>query len=723
MNKILCVGSTLLLVIIVFLTVSFAASDEKAETQPFRSFMEEMRIVPSSDSFPHQTSQSINEVAVTATLPDYPWIRVSEYRGYLSEKCVSCHQGTEQIGESHPRSFGCTVCHGGDGGAEDKNTAHATLIYDPSAGTGKRNPSSLSVVDTTCGQSYCHSGHSLKDRNHIERVKKSMMSTLAGMISGLRYQWGAQGHREADYGVRSVKDEDGLVNEGALPGLQKLPIFTDKGEAPKTDTVNVSRHIGDRLLKDRCFNCHIDSPSGPENFRSQGCAACHFTYDADGLYKGSDPTIPRDEPGHPRRHSMTTLTPDSICSQCHKSFQITQIDVSKEESFSAGTLNETSVKPLPGYGKIRQDVHVAAGFECIDCHTQFDIMGDGNIYSKQYQAVEIRCETCHGDTDSRPLIAQITDPLDRVIRLARSYTGWNNLVGDWMVLSSRQRKLTNVKVREGRIVALGKRNGKVYPIPLTVDVVGGHKIPGHKNKLECTSCHSQWVPDCKGCHATFLSGQTGTDKSWASVKQMVEVKLPSLMLGPRGKVTPMFSPERRLLNVFDEQKNSIAVMRDDGDASGDYREWSFTNPHGYSGGRLAYSMNPHSIGKRVRSCASCHMSSRALGLGEGDISIGLKSSGKDDVLLPLVKTEITSGRSQLTPAARVTMRGEPLAGVSQPGARPFNQGEINRILKVGNCIPCHNEYDDPIYQNMKKSYLFEKSLIHRNLRKRILNQQ
>jgi hypothetical protein len=69
------------------------------------------------------------------------------------------------------------------------------------------------------------------------------------------------------------------------------------------------------------------------------------------------------------------------------------------------------------------------------------------------------------------------------------------------------------------------------------------------------------------------------------------------------------------------------------------------------------------------------------------------------------------------------MRGEPLAGVSQPGARPFNQGEINRILKVGNCIPCHNEYDDPIYQDMKKSYLFEKSLNHRNLRKRILNQQ
>ena len=725
MNKILCVGSILLLAIVAFLSVSFAAPDEQNETLPFQSFMEEMEIVPSSEPSLYSALQEIREVAVTATLPDYPWVRVSEYRGYLSEKCVSCHKGTEQIGESHPASFGCTVCHGGDGDAVGKDTAHATLIYDPDAGTGKRNPSSLSVVDKTCGQSYCHSGHSLKDRNHIERVKKSMMGTLAGMISGLRYQWGAQGHREANYGVRSVEDKDGdlPVNEGALSRLQALPFFTDEGAASTTGIANVSRHIGDRLLKDRCFKCHIDSPGGPENFRSQGCAACHFTYDADGLYKGDDPTIPRHEPGHPKKHSMTALTPDSICTQCHQSYQATHAELSEQKDVAVEILSEKSVAPLPGFGKIRQDVHMEAGFECIDCHTQFDIMGDGNIYSKQHQAVEIRCETCHGDTDSRPLIAKVADPLDRVIRLARSYTGWSNSVGDWMVLSSRQRKLANVKVREGRIVALGKRSGKVYPVPLTVDAEASHKIPGHKNKLECTACHSQWVPDCKGCHATFLSGQSGVDKSWASVKQMVEVKSPSLMLGPRGKVTPMFSQERRVLSVFDEQKKSIAVMRDNGDASGFYREWTFTNPHGYSGGRLAYAMNPHSIGKQVRSCASCHMSSQALGLGEGDISVGVNSSGKDDILLPLVRTEITSGRSQLAPTARATLRGEPLAGVSQPRARPFNQKEISRILRVGNCIPCHDKYDDPIYQNMKKSYLFEKSLIHRNLRKRILDQQ
>jgi hypothetical protein len=117
------------------------------------------------------------------------------------------------------------------------------------------------------------------------------------------------------------------------------------------------------------------------------------------------------------------------------------------------------------------------------------------------------------------------------------------------------------------------------------------------------------------------------------------------------------------------------------------------------------------------------MSSRALGLGEGDIYIGLNSSGKDDTVLPLERTDIISGRSQLAPKARLTMRGEPLAGISQPSARLFNQEEINRILKVGNCLPCHEQYDDPIYQDMRKSYLFEKTMDHRNLRARILSQQ
>ncbi|MBT5258705.1 MAG: hypothetical protein HOL75_07350 [Nitrospina sp.] len=723
MNKILCVGF-IFFSIFVFLSLSFAEPELHEQTQSLRSFLKEAQTVVSSDRDFSLISKETNEVSVTAILPDYPWIRVSDYRGFLTEKCVSCHRGISQIGKAHPLSFGCTVCHGGDGSSDSKEAAHLTLIYDPEAKTGKRNPSSFNVVDKTCGQAYCHSGHPQKDRNHIERVKKSIMGNLAGMISGLRYQWGAQIGRKANYGVNIIQDNDGDVplSEGALLNLKALPLFSNKESTPRNSERLVSHHIADRILKDKCFQCHIDSPGKPGTFRSQGCAACHFTYSEDGLYKGEDPTISKVELGHPKKHRMITLTPDSICRQCHQGFRESQSDAPFENGLSDGKIRKKSIDYFPGFGKIKQDVHLEAGFECIDCHTQFDIMGDGNIYSKQHQAVEVRCETCHGDTDSRPLIDQIKDPLDRVVRLASSYTGWSNSVGDWMVVSSRQRKLTNVKVEKNSIVTLGKRTGNSYRTPLTVDALENHNIPGHKNNLECTSCHSQWVPNCKGCHSNFMSERDKRSNLIPDAMKQFDVQSPSLMVGPRGKVVPMIAPERRLLNILDEQGNFIPVMEENGDTTGIYREWSFTNSHGYSGGRLAYAMNPHSIGKKVRSCESCHMSTRALGLGEGDIQIGLNSTGKDDKIVPLVRTDIISGRSQLAPKARLTMRGEPLAGISQPGARLFNQEEINRILKVGNCLPCHEKYNDPIYQDIRKSYLFEKTLDHRTLRASILGQ-
>jgi hypothetical protein len=726
MKKTLFKAFILLLMLTSSLILSFAQSEQQNQTQEFQPFMKEVKTLPSPEAYLIEVPKNLNEISVTATLTDYPWIRVSDYRGYLKEKCVSCHGGISQIGKSHPLSFGCTVCHGGNGNSDIKELAHATLIYDPEAKTGKRNPSSFSVVDKTCGQANCHSGHPQQDRNHIERVKKSMMGTLAGMISGLRYQWGVQDDREAKYGVRPIQDKDGASpsHEGALLKLSELPFFSGKEAESNTKDRDVSQHIGDRILKEKCFQCHIDSPGESGSFRSQGCAACHFTYSKDGLYKGKDITVSKTEPGHPQKHRMTTLTPDLICRQCHQVFQKSQSDIPTQNTLRDGIVIKNPIDYFPGSGKIRQDVHFQAGLECIDCHTQFDIMGDGNIYSKQHQAVEIRCETCHGDADTRPLIAQIKDPVDRVVRLARSYSGWSNSIGDWMVLSSRNRKLSNVKVEQGRIVTLAKRTGNIYPTPLTIDALESHGIPGHKNKLECTSCHSQWVPNCKGCHSTFISGQVEMNKSLTSdFKKRFDVESPSLMLGPRGKVVPMIASERRFLNILDEQEKFIPVMRENGDAAGIYREWLFTNPHGYSGGHLAYAINPHSTGKKVRSCASCHMSSLALGLGGGDIDIGLNSSGKDDTVLPLEITDIITGRSKLSPKARLTMRGEPIAGISQPSARLFNQEEINRILKVGNCLPCHDKYDDTIYQDMNKSYLFEKTMDHRSLRKLFLSKR
>ena len=268
----------------------------------------------------------IKEMRVTATLPDYPLVKISSYRNRTVERCITCHDGISTVSSSHPPEFGCAICHGGEPESVDKNQAHATLIYDPLAGTGKRNPSSLNVVEQSCGQLYCHSGHIREDRNHIQRLNKSMMNTLAGMISGLRYQWAGQSKKTARYAKRAISDKDGNVPHewGALEKLEKLPYFSslDIPESDEKTIQHISKHPSDRLLRQKCFQCHIDSPPPPGQYRSQGCAACHFAYSKMGLYEGNDPTISKTQPGHAKLHQIQALPKRRICVQCHQRFSI-----------------------------------------------------------------------------------------------------------------------------------------------------------------------------------------------------------------------------------------------------------------------------------------------------------------------------------------------------------------------------------------------------------------
>jgi hypothetical protein len=70
----------------------------------------------------------------------------------------------------------------------------------------------------------------------------------------------------------------------------------------------------------------------PGDFRSSGCAACHVVYANDRSEKSAgryaqhghwgksisrDPTIPKDESGHPLRHQFTRAIPTSQCIVCH----------------------------------------------------------------------------------------------------------------------------------------------------------------------------------------------------------------------------------------------------------------------------------------------------------------------------------------------------------------------------------------------------------------------
>ncbi len=230
-----------------------------------------------------------------------------------SRSCVDCHGALDAptMHDSPAVRIGCTECHGGDATAAAGEDAH---------GDGVRfvNPGDLSVAGVTCGR--CHA-------DEVERVSRSLMAHGAMF-------WGAA-----------------LYNEGVVPA--KNPRFADLPARIEDDGADLARGRLDRLdplegaftrgadpwwlhLRRMRLTASLHDAPGPHDQpgdqRAAGCTACHVIYANDrdpahsaeyapygnaGRSFSDDPTIPKDEPGHPIQHRFTKAIPSSQCIVCH----------------------------------------------------------------------------------------------------------------------------------------------------------------------------------------------------------------------------------------------------------------------------------------------------------------------------------------------------------------------------------------------------------------------
>ncbi|MBL8762834.1 MAG: hypothetical protein JNM07_01015 [Phycisphaerae bacterium] len=182
--------------------------------------------------------------------------------------------------------------------------------------------------------------------------------------------------KSLEYSVRNPTDAE-IAKEGVLPFLDPLPVWNitqpgnilrvfergqrsplpggnafneianpNPGVEPGKPDKNLSvRGLGTGLRVDPVFIglqktrlldpilSFLGTNDHPGDFRSSGCTACHVVYanDRDPAHSGAayakygnlgrsisdDPTLPRDEPGHPLRHVMTSGIPNSNCIVCH----------------------------------------------------------------------------------------------------------------------------------------------------------------------------------------------------------------------------------------------------------------------------------------------------------------------------------------------------------------------------------------------------------------------
>lgn len=172
-------------------------------------------------------------------------------------------------------------------------------------------------------------------------------------------------------------------------------------------------------------------------------------------------------------------------------------------------------------------------------------------------------------------------------------------------------------------------------------------------RLTCAACHSQWAPQCFGCHMAFDEDgeqwdhieQRMTDGRWSDRRWDVQNSLPALGVNAAGRIEA-FVPGMIMTiahPAWDEER--------------------FV--------RMFAPLSPHTTGNS-RSCESCHRSSTALGLGQGELSM-------------------VNGELRFTPSRESLQDGLPADAWTEiggarggrapfPGQRPFTEEEMRKIV-------------------------------------------
>jgi hypothetical protein len=367
------------------------------------------------------------------------------------EYCLTCHQGLRQISPSHPvATYGCVICHGGQALAVDADQAHSTM-------RGGRNPSDLSVVQASCGGSNCHSGTTADLKDHIQRVTTSVQATYSGAIATVLYAFGTQPDSFAHQAVFAVQDPQ------TKSGITALSAFD-----PSTTTSPAIQSFATN-----CLYCHISAEPLPKPAfaRLTGCAACHT------LTAGTDlkQTL----------HQLTTAIPYTQCNTCHNRGNYSMRDLQFHERTDAPQDRLHNY-----YQPIGQCTLCEYELDCVDCHTNGEAMGNGDLHNNQAEVQYVQCQTCHGTQAGPPLTKTITDPNDLALRLASLNPVLDLKLGDTIVVTTQGEPLWNLRqLKDGTFEMVAKTTGVRYPVPL---------VAGSACKQKADEQASQY---CHACHA------------------------------------------------------------------------------------------------------------------------------------------------------------------------------------------------------------------------------
>lgn len=503
--------------------------------------------------------------------------RSPEHAAPEVERCVTCHSASrEDPGGAHAAAaLGCASCHLGNPLAFAKERAHEGL---------EREPGALDTVARTCGREGCHP-------REAARVASLPMTREDGIVAVDRFAFG----------------------EIAAPsGTTRT---TEAGTSP------AGLHV--RKL---CAGCHLGTRRANRDDaiagNGSGCAACH---------------VARRVGGAARRHPpIDARVPDERCFGCHsRSGRIALSYIGLAEVEPAQETPAAERVALPGGRvavRVGPDVHQAAGMGCVDCHLHTEVMGDGTVRGHKEEAVEIRCETCHGPDAPEDAWGRVEEPVTVILLRLR---GEARPPEEPVRLGSRGTPVWSV-----RGTRLFPKNGggplTIRPTPADAN----HQLRGHE-RLSCSACHASWAPTCTTCHTRFdpktpqwdFAAGRETPGAWVERSEGFGWGKPALGVRADGRIVPAVPGMLLTLNAR---------------AAGGQE----------SSRRLFAPLEPHTTGRRARTCESCHAEAQAF--REGDEG-------------------------------------------TRPGFRPLAAARQARALAVGPCLRCHRTAADPVYRDFPRA--------------------
>ncbi|MEO5720239.1 MAG: hypothetical protein ABIR71_02065 [Chthoniobacterales bacterium] len=293
-----------------------------------------------------------------------------------------------------------------------------------------------------------------------------------------------------------------------------------------------------------------------------------------------------------------------------------------------------------------KDIHLARGMQCVDCHFNQDVHGNGQLYGEPRNATSIGCVDCHGSVAQRPTLIT-SGNAGRVDLLNTSNTPFGPRFV-WQGAKLFQQSSMSPEVQweipqtmdtvdplsphynaKSAYAKTLRRDGATWGGDLRRD--GGPASLAHDNAtMDCQICHTSWATSCFGCHLPMKANQRVPlnkyegvmNRNFTTYNPQV-VRDDVFMLGIDGTV----------------KKNRMAVIRSSSavlvSSQNQNREWVYSqaqtvSSEGYSG----QAFNPHfphttsGVGT-TKNCTDCHLSrsndnnawmTQLLGFGTGTVN-------------------------------------------------------------------------------------------------------